>query len=51
MEEILQLKPSMATIEDKGGAMPLMFASNKGHKKVRNRLGRICMCVCVHIGV
>ncbi len=35
VQEMLQLKPSLATIEDKDGVMPLMFASNKGHKKVR----------------
>ena len=57
MEEILQLKPSMAAIEDKDGAMPLMFASNKGHKKVRTSLQRggvlcdilVCVCVCLQV--
>ena len=32
--QILCQKPGMANIEDKGGATPLMFASNKGHCQV-----------------
>ena len=33
--EVLTEKPNMANIEDKDGATPLMFASNKGHCQVR----------------
>lgn len=35
VKEMLALKPSMAALEDKDGATPLMYASNKGHKAVR----------------
>ena len=35
VKELLRVKPSMAALEDKDGATPLMFASNKGHKDVR----------------
>lgn len=34
VKEVLSQKPNMANIEDKDGATPLMFASNKGHTEV-----------------
>jgi len=36
--EILAQKPAMANIQDKDGATPLMFASNKGHCEVHHCL-------------
>ena len=36
---MLGLKPSMAALEDKDGATPLMYASNKGFKDVSGEGG------------
>ena len=34
MQELLAYKPDFIHIKDKDGATPLIFAANKGHKKV-----------------
>ena len=34
VNEMLTQKPNLANIEDKDGATPLMYASNKGHSAV-----------------
>ena len=54
VQELLQLKASMVSIEDKDGVMPLMFASNKGHKRVSLSNSAVVwpyICVCVHVCV
>lgn len=43
---MLALKPSLAGLQDKDGATPLMYASNKGHKEVGGGCGYAVPCRC-----
>jgi hypothetical protein len=46
--EVLSQKPDMANIEDKDGATPLMFASNKGRCQVRAGPGVLLVGLCAY---